>query len=324
MSIPNEKILLVDDDPNLLAGLRRQFRGTYRVVTAEGGKQGLVALQEQGPFAVLISDMRMPEMNGIQFLMKAKEVSPDTVRMMLTGNADIDTAMHAVNEGNIFRFLTKPCQRETMEWAIESALKQYRMVVAERQLLEGTLKGSIQVIADVLALVNPSAFSRTARIRQYVTQIVHILELPDTWQYEVAALLSQLGCIAVPPEVLAKATAGQELDEKENQLFQQHPVLGGRLLARIPRLETVAEMITQQMTACPEESETPDALPEEPGKVGALILRAVIDFDTYIARGITSTQAIGYLRKANSQYHPRVLDAMQRLEAVDIVYNLQA
>ena len=319
-----EKILLVDDDPNLLAGIRRQFRGTYDITTATSGPEALELLAGKGPFAVIISDMRMPEMNGIQVLMKARELSPDTVRMMLTGNADTETAMHAVNEGNIFRFLTKPCQKETLEWAIESALRQYRLVVAEKQLLEGTLTGSIHVMADVLALVNQAAFSRTARVRQYVNQITHILGLTPSWQYEVAALLSQIGCIAVPPEILAKVTAGETLDEKEEELFRQHPVIGGRLLARIPRLEVVSQMITNQFMDNPVSDGDPEKLPDDPGVLGGLILRAVTDFDTLINRGLTPPQAIGHLRKARGTYHPVIVNALQRVEAPDLEYTTQA
>ena len=121
-----EKVLIVDDEKNLLAGLERQLRGTFNIVTAESGQNGLRALQENGPFAVIVSDMRMPGMNGIQFLMKAAELYPDTVRMMLTGNADLETTIHAVNEGNIFQFLTKPCQTAILKWALVDGIKQYR------------------------------------------------------------------------------------------------------------------------------------------------------------------------------------------------------
>ena len=92
------KILLVDDEENILAGLKRQLRGTFNIETAVGGHNGLQVLQEKGPFAVIVSDMRMPEMNGIQFLVKSAKLYPDTVLMMLTGNADLETAMHAVNK----------------------------------------------------------------------------------------------------------------------------------------------------------------------------------------------------------------------------------
>ena len=243
-----EQILIVDDDKNLLAGLERQLRGTFDIVTAEGGLDGLRALQENGPFAVVVSDMRMPEMNGIQFLVKASELCPDAVRMMLTGNADLETSMHAVNEGNIFRFLTKPCQKETMQWALVDGIKQYRLVVAERDLLENTLKGSVRVLASILELVNPLAFSRTSRIQNYVSQICKRLNVEDIWQYELAAMLSQIGCVAVPSDILAKVYSGGNMSEEEQRMFRDHPQLGKQLLSNIPRLEKVSEMISGQLT----------------------------------------------------------------------------
>jgi len=215
-----EKILIVDDEKNLLAGLERQLRGIFNIVTAESGLLGLRALEENGPFAVIVSDMRMPEMNGIQFLVKAGELYPDTVRMMLTGNADLETAMHAVNEGNIFRFLVKPCQKTTMKWALADGIKQYRLVLAERDLLENTLKGSVQVLTNILELVNPLAFSRTSRIQNYVSQICKRLKVEDIWQYELAAMLSQIGCVAVPSNTLSKVYAGSGLSEEELQMFR--------------------------------------------------------------------------------------------------------
>ena len=118
------RVLFVDDDRNFLDAVARQFHNRFELMIAEGGVEGLQAMRLQGPFQVVVSDMRMPDMNGIQFLARAREINPDTVRIMLTGNAELDTAMHAVNEGNIFRFLVKPCQKATMEWAIEAGVVQ--------------------------------------------------------------------------------------------------------------------------------------------------------------------------------------------------------
>jgi PAS domain S-box-containing protein len=133
----SEKILLVDDDPAVLDGLRRVQHG-MKIETAVGGECGLEILQTNGPFAVVVSDMRMPLMDGVQFLAKVKAFAPSTVRMMLTGHADLDTAIAAVNEGSIFRFLTKPCSKETFKTAIHDALAQHRSAMAERSLLEKT------------------------------------------------------------------------------------------------------------------------------------------------------------------------------------------
>src|SRR5262245_27618563 len=113
-----EKVLYVDDDANMLATCQRCLRKTLDIETANGPQQGLKALAAHGPFAVVVSDMRMPVMDGIQFLNKVREDSPDTVRIMLTGNADMQTAVNAVNQGNVFRFITKPCTAEALTAAI--------------------------------------------------------------------------------------------------------------------------------------------------------------------------------------------------------------
>ena len=115
----DEKILFVDDEENVLAAFRRQFKKTFNLETASNSILGLEVLQTEGPFAVVIADFRMPEMDGIQFLSRVKEISPDTVRIMLTGHADLNTAIDAVNSGNIFRFLTKPCPVDILTNAIE-------------------------------------------------------------------------------------------------------------------------------------------------------------------------------------------------------------
>lgn len=313
-----EKILIVDDEKNLLAGLERQLRGTFNIVTAEGGPIGLQELQENGPFAVIVSDMRMPEMNGIQFLVKASEVCPDAVRMMLTGNADLETAMHAVNEGNIFRFLTKPCQKETMEWALVDGIKQYRLVMAERDLLENTLKGSIQVLTSILELVNPLAFSRTSRIQNYVSQICIRLNIEDIWQYELAAMLSQIGCVAVPSDTLSKVYAGSDLADEELQMFREHPQLGRQLLSNIPRLEKVSEMVSGQLIGAQETTSDSDTLPSDPGLLGAQILRTAMDFDSLISRGKSATQALGEMKSGNYNYYLEILQTLREIQVAQV------
>ena len=106
-------ILCVDDEPAVLEGMRDNLRRTFRVTTAGSGAEGLELLTEQ-QFAVVLSDMRMPEMDGAQFLTRARQIAPDTTRMLLTGYADIESAISAVNDGQVFRFLTKPCSQDRL------------------------------------------------------------------------------------------------------------------------------------------------------------------------------------------------------------------
>src|SRR5262249_7877425 len=126
-------------------------------------------------FAVVISDMRMPGMNGAELLGRVRTIAPDSIRMVLTGETDISSAMKAVNDGAIFRFLMKPCSEPVLRGAIEAGLRQYELQNVERNLLENTLNGSIKVLAEVLSLVNPAAFGRSMRVRRYVRHVTTTL-----------------------------------------------------------------------------------------------------------------------------------------------------
>ncbi len=117
-----DKVLLVDDDAMVLAGLKRQLRNKFSIDMALSGEEALKQVQENGPYAVIVSDYMMPGMNGIEFLSHVKKTNPDTVRMMLTGTADMPTAIRAVNEGSIFQFHPKPCPADTLCQAIQSAI----------------------------------------------------------------------------------------------------------------------------------------------------------------------------------------------------------
>ncbi|GIX22700.1 MAG: hypothetical protein KatS3mg121_1483 [Gammaproteobacteria bacterium] len=130
------RVLLVDDEPAVLDGLRRQLHGLpFALYTANSGTEGLARLQEDGPFAVVVSDMRMPGMDGAAFLAEVRRLAPDTERILLTGHADAEAAIAAVNEGQIFRYLVKPCDRETLESALREAIDRYDRTLATRAML---------------------------------------------------------------------------------------------------------------------------------------------------------------------------------------------
>jgi serine phosphatase RsbU (regulator of sigma subunit) len=130
------KILFVDDDASLLASYRRQLRKQYHIETALGGQEGLELIEQNGPYAVIVSDFRMPFMDGIEFLARVREIAPETVRIMLTGSADMQLAIQAVNEGNIFRFLTKPCLADVLGESLDTGIEQYQRVSGEREYNE--------------------------------------------------------------------------------------------------------------------------------------------------------------------------------------------
>src|ERR1043166_4796847 len=175
------KILCVDDDAHILAANQRNLRKQFTIDTALGGSQGLAAITNQGPYAVIVADMQMPGMNGVQFLTQAEAVAPDTVRVMLTGNADQKTAIDAVNQGHVFRFLTKPCSPEELASVLKTGLAQYRLVMAERELLGKTLNGSIKMLTDILSILDPQSFAIGQKMCEYIRLFAQSLNLKQTW-----------------------------------------------------------------------------------------------------------------------------------------------
>src|SRR6266700_2888600 len=117
------KVLCVDDESNVLEAYQRNLRKRFTIDTALGGEPALALIASQGPYAVIVTDMQMPGMDGVEFLMRVRQKAPDTVRLMLTGNADQKTAVEAVNKGHVFSFLSKPCPAESLEAALENALQ---------------------------------------------------------------------------------------------------------------------------------------------------------------------------------------------------------
>ncbi len=305
-----ERILLVDDDSNILDGYRRSLSKEFLMETALGGTHALALATEKGPYAVVISDMRMPGMDGIQLLSQIKAVSPDTIRVMLTGNADMETAINAINEGSIFRFLNKPCSKDVMARTITAALVQYRLVTAEKQLLEQTLSGSLQVLTEVLSLVNPAAFGRAERARRYIHHIVSAMKLGNPWQYEVAAMLSQLGCVTLAPETIEAVYRGETLSPDEQTQYEAHPSVAYALLSKIPRLEPIAWMIEQQNRRAPtaDDSKVPDM------RLGAEILRLVLAYEQLIHKGASRNEAAHTLAMQNKNFSPAFFQTLVTLD----------
>jgi FixJ family two-component response regulator len=131
-----DKILFVDDEAAVLDGYRRILHQHFALSTALSGEEGLATIGANGPYAVVISDMRMPGMSGSDFLAQVHRRAPDSVRILLTGHADLDAAIDAVNRGNVFRFLTKPCEKHVLIEAIRTGLEQYHAIAAEKQIVK--------------------------------------------------------------------------------------------------------------------------------------------------------------------------------------------
>jgi len=306
------KILFVDDDANLLAGIQRGLRKQFSIDTATGGVAALKQLAEQGPYAIVVADMQMPQMDGLEFLKKAQLVVPDAVRLMLTGNADQKTAVDAVNDGHVFRFLTKPCPPSALTPALEAALKQYRLVRAERDLLENTLGGAVNVLSEILSLMDPATFERSQRQKEYVRAFVQSSSFGTSWELELAAMLSQIGRVTIPATILSKERAGLSLSGPEKDVLTYVPEVSARLVEKIPRLENVANIIRFQQKhfdgeGFPFTSGTGEDIP-----IGARILKVLSDLITLESKGLSKSAAFQQMQQTVGWYDPNVLASASR------------
>jgi len=302
----NIKILFVDDETNVLNALKRQFRKTYDVSLASSGAEGLKMLVEKGPFSVIISDMQMPEMNGVQFLQAAQKVSPDSVRLMLTGNADQQTAVDAVNHGSVFSFYTKPCTPEVLNVAIQKAIKQYQLITAERELLEGTLNGSVKLLMDMLSMVAPNVFTETRSIQEMTDTIINSLELTDSWNLKLASMLSNIAHVTLPPETLTRLYAHADLTAKERVMIKRLPEVAQNLVSNIPRLEGVANILLYQ-----HKNFNGDGFPDDEVKgidipYESRVLKILLDIQSLKSNGYDTLQSIKYLVNDKANYDPQI------------------
>lgn len=307
------RVLCVDDEPRILTSLERLLRRHFDVTVAGSGDSALAFLAASDPFAVIMSDMKMPGMDGITFLDQARRAAPDSVRILLTGNADVDAAVRAVNDGQLFRFLCKPSSDTDLVTALSAGVDQHRLIVAERELLEETLQGSIGALLGVLSLANPLAFARATRIKELVSAMVAATRPPDPWQIEVAAMLSQIGAVTLPDPVAARLNGGGELSGDEQAMVDRLPSIAEDMLVRIPRLEAVREIIRSQhrdydrfVDGRRARGPSGDAIP-----LGARMLRIAIDVDHLESRGVCRADALSALERRHGVYDPELLATLR-------------
>ncbi len=298
------RLLIVDDDEGLLRGLKRNLCLHLKVDIANSGPEGLEKLTAI-PFSVVISDMQMPGMNGVKFIQEARLISPHTTYMMLTGNQDMDTAVDAMNEGRVFRFLNKPCDVTTIRNAVALAQKQFELVTAERELLERTVVGAVSVMTDVLETLQPNAAQQARKITEIAESLNERLGLQPDWRLKVVSRLSFLGLALMPTakQLCLRTQSVSSPAYVDN--FKQMTESSARLVAKIPRLEEIAKIISMQsevggdFTPSSEGVETP-----------AILVRVAFDWTMLTSRAIGMEAAYLDLHKAFPNLPSAIFDAL--------------
>ncbi|TWT99309.1 Hydrogenase transcriptional regulatory protein hupR1 [Botrimarina colliarenosi] len=308
---PPERVLLVDDDPNVLKAYERRLRRRFDVETALCSEEGVTAVNFLGPFAVIVSDMTMPREDGAGFLARMLELSPDSIRIMLTGNADQATAVKAVNVARVFRFLNKPCQADELELAIQDGIDEHRRLRAERELMAQTVHGVVSMLTHVLSLVNPSAFGRATRLRSLAREVADAIEIADPWELEIAASLSQLGAVTMTDALLQKLGREDPLTDAEQILVSQQYRIAADLIGEAPRLESIARAVVLQS-----DDESPTESDSVNVRRNASLLAVVLEFDHLTTdRGLPRADALHQIVSHAPNSAEIAIEALQKVVA---------
>lgn len=350
--MPNQKILIIDDEAGILGAVNRTLRREdLTLFTTSSPDEALERISAE-KFAVAISDQRMPEIEGSRFLEKVRELSPDTIRIILTGHADIESAVDAINRGSVFRFLTKPWVDDELCSVVRQAVAQYELVIENRRLNELTavqnleLKDlnqnletkviertsevtrlneqlqesflcSVRTMAGLAELHSSVVGSHSKRVAAFSKEVATLMGMSsdDIFQVEVAATLHDIGKISVSADILSKSPEHHKKSERE--VLQRHPVLGESIVRMVPAMVKASLFVRHHHELC-DGSGYPDRLMKERIPLGAQIIGAVDAYDRMLNsmsayETATPERALDYvLEQCPSHFRADVVEAIAR------------
>lgn len=300
------RIVVVDDEPDNLALMRELLKHAgHQVQCCSSGTEAIDAIGAAPPDLVLL-DISMPQMDGFEVCRQLKSVrgSAHIPVIFLTALTDSRQKVQAFRCGAV-DYVTKPFQADEVFARVETQLALARARQAERELLEQTLNGSLRMLADLVHLAGPALAERADTIRTIVLHLVGRLPVSDPWEVKLAATLCLLGCITLPPDSFERAYLGEPASTDEADMFAGHPEAGARLLATIPRLARVAEMIRRQHGDV-----QPAPTPGDAVDVGARMLRLALDVDRGMLGGLTFHGALSQLRTGSGSHPAAMVSAL--------------
>jgi len=307
----NNKILCVDDEESILKGFQLNLRKDFELHLASNGSEGLEVFDREKGFALVLSDMRMPQMDGATMLSEIKKRDPEVVTVLLTGHTDFESAMSAVNEGSIFRMLSKPCPPEMLIRVLGDGLAQHDLVKSKRILLDQTLRGAVDALAQSLSTAKPLFFGRAQRVRRIANELSDMLKIEDAWRVDIASIFSQLAYISLPESVTEDVYYKRELTSGVKEMVRKFPEETEKIIEKIPGLEKVGEILGKLTVQHRFEDDDDTGL-----RKAASILRVALDFDYYEEQGHDRSLIVQTLKSRKDDYDPDVTECLSQLLAV--------
>jgi response regulator RpfG family c-di-GMP phosphodiesterase len=304
----NNKILCVDDEELILKGFQLNLRKDFELHVASNGVEGLEVFEREGGFSVVLSDMRMPQMDGATMLGEVKKRDPEVVTVLLTGHTDFESAMSAVNSGSVFRMLAKPCPPEELINALRASVEQNDLIRSKRILLDKTLRGAVDALAHSLSIAKPLFFGRAQRVRRLSNELAELMDVSNSWRVDVASVFSQIAYITLPRSVSDDVYYKKKLSSDVKELVKQLPQDTQKVIEKIPGLEEVDEILQKV-----DIQYRFDQNDDKGVRLLASVLRVALDFDYYEELGHERHVIVKTLRERSKDYDPIVTEALAKL-----------
>ena len=326
------KILIVDDAPKNIQLLGSILRTeNYDISYTTKGKEAVKWVKEND-YDLILLDVMMPEMNGFD-VCRRLQGSPQTKEIpviFLTAKSDKESIVNGLCLG-AKDYIAKPFNKEELKARVKNHLElklardELRRINADlekevnkrtfearqqMELREKTTNASVSILSEVLSYSNSIAFSRSSSIRRYVEFIADRISPDNKWEFILAATLSQIGTIAIPQDLLIKVSSGESLSEDENDVFERHPKIARRLLAKIPGMQSIAYMIGGQLKSFREYTDM-DNYKQTPISLGAQMLKVALDFEIQLKSGKFPSDAIQYMKNLYKEYNPMLLEILK-------------
>lgn len=321
--MPEEKhtILIADDEENNLQLLKRTFRGSYNILTAVNGLEALNIVKEHADeISLIVSDQKMPVMEGTEFLKQVNEINPQIVKILLTGHTGTDILVSAINECNLFQYILKPFEPEELKIAVEKGILKYSMANNNKlyyKELKALFYKTIRAMSNTLDTKDAYTNGHSLRVTLYSMILASKMGLDENYleDIEIAGLLHDIGKIAMPKNILCK---NGKLTDDEFKIMKAHPSKGERIVFNIKKLQMIASWVKTHHEKWDGRG-YPDGLKGEDIPLAGRIIALADTYDAMTStrpyrKALSHQTAIDEIRRcAGTQFDPNLAEAFVSL-----------
>lgn len=314
------KILIVDDEPDNLALLYRTLRRDYEVVKSNSPMEAIEILNNTNDFSLILSDHKMPEIDGVEFMKRTNHLCPNAARVLVTAYSDAKILIDAINQAKIYRYVKKPYTPDELLHVVRTCLEYHQLKVDNENLItdfKELFGGTIKAIIEALDAKDSYTSGRSRRVTFYSSKIAQALHLPksDIGKIELAGLLHDIGMIGVAEDILNKS---EKLTDEEFDEIKKHVYHSVKILEDIKQLNDVIELIKYHHEHF-DGNGYPYKLKGDEIPIGSRIIAITDAFDGIVSNrayrpALTNDQAIAMLEeKSGTQFDAELLNLFKRI-----------